>query len=281
MPGNLGPTTQTKTYTYPNGTTFTSPFYTSANRIDPTGAILTGYSVVNSLYNSLVLTFHKRMAHDVEFVANYTLSKAQDDGQVAGSGGTFNGTDLIADPKNIKNEWALSDLDQRQRFVGNVIWKPGYAKNLSNKMVKQVADGWTLATIFSAATGQPVTGLISGTPTGAVDGGLTGGLVNNSGFGPGTYRDSGNVRNALTGPGYWNFDVRVGRDFRFTERLRLSLVGEAFNILNHTNIFGVNTTQYSLSGTTLSNVSTFLTPTSTNNVISGARQLQVSGRIIF
>jgi hypothetical protein len=199
---------------------------------------------------------------------------------VAGSGGTFNGTDLIADPKNIKNEWALSDLDQRQRFVANFIWKPTYAKNVSNKMMKQVADGWTLATIFSTATGQPVTGLISGTPAGAVDGGLTGGLVNNSG--PGTYRDSSNKRSAYTGPGFWNFDVRVSRDFRFTERLRLSLLGEAFNIFNHTNVFGVNTTQYSLSGTTLSNVSTFLTPTATNTPSGlGARQLQVSGRIIF
>jgi len=34
---NLGETTNTKTYTYPNGTTFTVPFYTSANRLNATG----------------------------------------------------------------------------------------------------------------------------------------------------------------------------------------------------------------------------------------------------
>ena len=59
-------------------------------------------------------------------------------------------------------------------------------------------------------------------------------------------------RNFYAGPGYWDIDARVSREFTVKERYKLSLVGEAFNLLNHTNILGVNTTQYSLSGTTLS-----------------------------
>lgn len=65
------------------------------------------------------------------------------------------------------------------------------------------------------------------------------------------------------------------------ERYKLSLVGEAFNLFNHTNVFSVNTTQYSLSGTTLTPQPTFLTPTATNNGLYGARQLQISGRFSF
>ena len=57
--GNLSQTTATKTYTYPGGSTFTVPFYTSANRLNATGPILVGRSTVNSLYNSFVLNIRK------------------------------------------------------------------------------------------------------------------------------------------------------------------------------------------------------------------------------
>jgi hypothetical protein len=278
---NLGPSTQTRTYTYPDGGTFTVPFYTAANRLNNTGPILAGYSVVNSLYNSMVLSFHKRMSRGIEFVFNYTLSRAEDDGQVAGAFGTFDGTDYTIDPHNQKAMWGLSDLNQTHRVASSVVWKPGYAKNLSNSTARLLADGWTLSGIFVAASGQPVTGLISGTPAGAVDGGLTGGMVNNSGTAPSTYEDPRVPRNHYQGPGFWDIDMRLARDFTIADRFRLTLLGEAFNILNHTNVFAVNTTQYSLSGATLAPVSTFLSPSATNSGLYGARQLQISGRITF
>jgi Carboxypeptidase regulatory-like domain/TonB dependent receptor len=280
---NLSPTTATKTYTYPDGGTFTVPFYTSANRVNNTGSILVGRSVVNSLYNSFVLTVRKRMQHGVEFVANYTLSKAEDDGQVGGQFGTFNGTDYTVDPYNQKGMWSLSDLDQRQRLVTDLIWKPEFAANWSNKAAKMIVNGYTLSSIFTIASGQPVTGLISGSTSGlgAIDGGLTGGMVNNSGSAPSPYEDPRVARNFYAGPGFWDVDARVSREFRIKERYRLSFLAEAFNIFNHTNIFAVNTTQYSLSGTTLSRSATFLIPTATNNGLYGARQLQISGRFTF
>jgi hypothetical protein len=285
---NLGTTTATKTYTYPGGSTFTVPFYTSANRLNATGPILAGYSVVNSLYNSMVITLRKRMEHGVEFIVNYTLSKSEDDGQVPGQFGTFNGTDSTVDPHNQKGMWSLSDLDQRNRVAASVVWKPDFAKNWSSKPGKLVVNGWVLSSIFTAASGQPVTGLIQGSVSGlgAVDGGLTGGMVNNSGTPPSTFEDPSVPRNNYAGPGFWDIDVRLGREFTVKERYKLSLVGEAFNVLNHTNVFSVNTTQYSLTGTTLTpfttgGVQTFLTPTATNNGLTGARQLQVSARITF
>ena len=80
--GNLSQTTATKTYTYPGGSTFTVPFYTAANRLNATGPILVGRSTVNSLYNSFVL--NDSQAHPAwgGIHINYTLSKAEDDGQV-------------------------------------------------------------------------------------------------------------------------------------------------------------------------------------------------------
>jgi len=209
---------------------------------------------------------------------------------VSGNGGTFNGTDLAFDPKDKKLEYALSDLDQRSRFAGTVVWAPPYAKKISNKGLRYALDGWNLSTIVVAATGQPVTALISGFPSGGPDGGLTGGLVNNSGTGTGG-RVPG-IRNGFTGPGYKNIDVRVGRQFSIKERVKLAIVGEAFNLTNTTNFYSVNTTEYNYSasgagacaghtnGCLVANPS-FFAPLTSNNSLSGARQLQISGRFTF
>ena len=96
---------------------------------------------MNSWYNSFVLTFRKRMSGGVEFVANYTLAKAVDGGQVPGQFGTFNGTDTPIDPYNRKLEYARSDLDQRHRFVGNLVWIPQFAKKISNPALRYLLHG--------------------------------------------------------------------------------------------------------------------------------------------
>jgi hypothetical protein len=292
---NIAPSTTTRNYDVVNssGVTqsgFTVPFYTS--RVNPiTGPILTGYSDVNSWYNSLVVTFRKRMNRGIEFVANYTLSKAVDGGQVPGQFGTFNGTDSPIDPYNRKLEYGLSDLDQRHRFVGNVIWIPPYAHHLANKPARLILDGFKFSSIVTIASGQPVTGTISGNPAGAIAGGPTGGTVNNSGTALGG-RPPFIERNAYTGPGMANVDFRIGRDFTVRERYTLSLVGEAFNLFNFTNFYTVNTQQFSYAGPgaagcvghtngCLIPTPTFLTPSASNNGLFGARQLQITGRFTF
>jgi hypothetical protein len=222
---------------------------------------------------------------------NYTLAKATDGGQVPGQFGTFNGTDSPLDPKNRKLEYALSDLDQRSRVVGNLVWMPGFAKKLSSTPARVILDGWMLATFVVVGTGQPVRANLTGFPSGAPDGGVTGGETNNSGTGTGG-RAPNVARNAYTGPGLANVDFRIGREFRFTERLKLSLVGEAFNLFNFTNFYTVNTTAYNFSaagsGACAGHTNaclvanpTFLAPLTSNNNLSGARQLQISGRITF
>jgi hypothetical protein len=291
---NLAPSTTTRSYDVASSTgatqsTFSVPFYTG--RIDPTGPILTGYSDVNSWYNSMVLTLRRPMSHGVEFTLNYTLSKATDGGQVPGQFGTFNGTDSPIDPKNRKLEYATSDLDQRSRVVGNLVWMPALFKNLSSPPARYVLDGWSLSTIAFVGTGQPVTAGINGFPSGAPDGGVTGGTVNNSGTGLGG-RAPQVARNAFPGPGGANVDFRIGRDFRIRERLKFQLVGEAFNLFNFTNFYTVNTTAFNYSaagvgacgghsnGCLLANPS-FLAPLTSNSNLSGARQLQISAKIIF
>jgi hypothetical protein len=292
---NLAAPTTTRTYDITNlsgstQNTITEPFYTG--RIDPTGPVLTGFSDVNSWYNSLVVTLRKRMSHSVEFALNYTLAKAVDGGQVPGQFGTFNGTDSPIDPRNRKLEYALSDLDQRHRFVGNVVWIPTYFKKLPTRAARFALDGFVFSSIVTAATGQPITPGINGFPSGGPAGGLTGGTVNNSGTALSSSRFPGQVRNAYTGPGFWDVDFRIGRDFAIREKMKLSIIGEAFNLFNHTNIFGVNSTEFNYTaagsgacaghsnGCLVPNP-TFFAPTVTNTGLYGARQLQISGRFTF
>jgi hypothetical protein len=297
---NVAPTTATRSYDLTNlsgatQSTITVPFYPAGNRIDRgIGVILNGYSDVNSWYNSMVLTLRKRVSHGFEFLANYTLSKAIDGGQVAGQFGTFFGTDPPFDPLNRKLEYGASDLDQRHRFVGSAVWQPSF-KWISNRPTRLLVDGFNFSTIVTASSGQPLTESISGFPSGGVDGGLTGGLVNNSGGATG-----GRVpflpRNNYYLPNLYNTDFRIARDLRFGERVRLSLVGEAFNIFNHPLITGVgpgsppNSFNFTNAGTGLcaghANACivpnpSFPTVTQTSTSIYGARQLQISGRISF
>jgi hypothetical protein len=288
---NLAPSTTTKTYDILGAggsaaQTYTVPFYTG--RIDTnTGEVFAGFSDVNSWYNSMVISVRRPMRHGLEFTVNYTLSKSFDGGQVAGTNGTFNGTDYPIDPYNRKQEYALSDLDQRHRFVGNAVWMPSL-RGLGSKPARLVLDGWALSSIVTMSTGQPVTPYVSGTPS-PLDGGVTGGV---SYAGPTAGRAGWLPRNAYTAPGFHNVDVRLARQFSFNERIRLALMGEVFNLFNHTNVSSVNNTAffYAAPGSGLcaghTNAcfypnSSFLAPTATSNLLWGPRQVQVSGRLTF
>jgi hypothetical protein len=289
---NLAPATTTKTYDILNSSgttaqTFTVPFYTTRLNTN-TGGIFIGTSDVNSWYNSMVITLRRPMQHGFEFTVNYTLSKTLDGGQVPGSGGTFNGTDYPIDPYNKKIEYGLSDLDQRQRFVANAVWMPSF-KDLCNRPARLILDGWALSTIVTMSTGQPVTPYISGYPSGAPDGGVSGGV---SYAGATNGRAGWLPRNSFTAPGYHNVDFRIGRQFAFTERMKFSLVGEAFNLFNHTNVSGVSNSAftYAAAGSGLCAGHTnacyypnplFMTTTSTSNLLWGPRQLQISARLNF
>jgi hypothetical protein len=97
-------------------------------------------------------------------------------------------------------------------------------------------------------------------------------------------------------PNLYNTDFRIAREFRVRERYRLALVGEAFNLFNHTLITNVgpgsppNAFSYSAAGSGVCSGHTngcvvpnpsFPTPTQTTSAIYAPRQLQVSARFSF
>jgi len=295
---NVAPSAATRSYDVltSSGTaalTATVPFYTS--RIDAgTGLILNQASVLNSWYNGLVLTLHKPMSHHLELLFNYTYSKALDNGQTAGTNGTFFGTDGVLDPYNLKRDYSYSDLDQRHRFVGSVIWEPSYEKGLSSAVARQLLNGWSLSTIVVAAAGQPYSAMIGTSILGSAipgDGGMTGAEVSTF-AGPTGGRVSWLARNAFNLPNIRNVDFRLGRGFSFHEKYRLNFVVDAFNLFNHTIVSSINTTAYSYSGPgvgacaghtngCLLPSASFGSRSTTSGALYGARQLQFGARFNF
>jgi hypothetical protein len=301
---NVAPTTATRSFDVlssgvtaaPTALTATVPLYTA--RIDSgTGLILNQASVINSWYNGLVLSLHKPMSHDLELSFNYTYSKALDDGQTAGTNGTFFGTDGILDPYNLKGDYARSDLDQRHRFVGSVLWQPTYARDLSSAVARQLLNDWSVSTIVVAATGQPYNAMIGTSILGSAlpgDGGMTGAEVSTF-AGPTGGRVSWLSRNAFNLPNINTVDFRLGRGFSFREKYHLNFVVDAFNLFNHTIVSGVNTTAYTYAtitttgtGPCLNHTNPCLVPstpfgsrTTTSGALYGARQLQFGARFNF
>jgi hypothetical protein len=293
----------------PSGIAVTIPYYTS--RKDPgVGIISACQSAVSSQYVASITSVKKRFGHGFEFLANYTLAKATDDGQVLGSTGTFSGSsDAILDPHNISTEQGYSDYDQRQRFILSALYTPTF--NIDNKYLNYMANGFGIGGIVTIASPMPVNALMNsstapvvlGTVAGAaanvagIDGGASGGESLNAGTTSGRiplvnknfYRGNTQIRDV---------DFRITRDFKFSERMKLQVIGEAFNLFNHTNVVGVTATAYGYQAagsttngftcpSTAVNASclvpqpSFLAPSSTSSVLGGARQLQISGKLFF
>jgi hypothetical protein len=87
-------------------------------------------------------------------------------------------------------------------------------------------------------------------------------------------------RNSVRGYDYWDVDMGLSKDFALTERARLQLRAEAFNLFNHTNFSDPNTSLPNLGNTVTLNSTTAGTFGEIDSTLP-ARTLQVAGKIIF
>ncbi len=101
--------------------------------------------------------------------------------------------------------------------------------------------------------------------------------------GPGTDRVPGTLRNEFTTPNIYIFDTRATKHFTFAEKYRLSLIVEAFNLFNRSNLATVNTGRYGIASsaaTTLTNPAA-ATPFGGPRTFLGERQVQFAVRFAF
>jgi len=278
---------------------------TAARPSPADGNILTGFSGLNSWYHSLAVTVRKPMGHGVEVLMNYTWAKAMDNSQVGGVNGTFNGTNVIMDPFNLKNnypsninmtrEYSRSDLDMRSRFVGSVVATSSFA--LPSSYARMAVNGWTLSGTYTSQSGIPLTSFLSNNPSAAgtafagLDGTATGlGINLNNAPGSAFGRAPFLGRNSFVYGGIRNVDARLSRDFPIHESIKFQILMEAFNAVNKRQVLGVSNLGYSFAAplTTGANprivpytATAFGTPTQTTGVLYGPRQLQFAAKLFF
>jgi outer membrane receptor protein involved in Fe transport len=293
---NIAPSTATIKYNVASGGPLTAPTYTTVlfrgSRPNPNfGALTNIFSGVRSNYNAVTVQLNRRMSHNVQFGANYTWSHALDNGQ---NESTFTDTNDLLDPFNIKAEYGNSNFNVPNRFVLNaILTSPWGARGWK----KYVVGGWELAPIYQIQNGLPYSLVTTGTAPGAITGG--GGVNGSNG------RKGINIigRNTFTQPRTQVVDLRISKRFPITERVKLELLGEGFNLFNHVNITGINNTAYSVktSGTInngtitcgsltpaapnppcLSYSNSFGTPFAANsNFAYTTRQVQIGARLFF
>jgi hypothetical protein len=247
---NLSPATATRTVNIVDGPfagqNWTFPYYLGNTRPNTSfGFIDQITSNVSSKYHALVLQANRRLTNGLQFQTSYTLSRASDNGQTSTTfTPSFSGP---FDPFNPAGENGLSAFDRRHKFVASVVYNTNFASLKDNKVGRAIFNGWTIAPIFNAFSGARYTGNTSGSSVSSVFGFSQAGGVNGSN---GSLRFALVPTNFFKQPSIWYTDMRLSRRFSLTEKVKLEVLAEGFNIFNRTQVTGVNNTIYNIcSGT--------------------------------
>ena len=89
-------------------------------------------------------------------------------------------------------------------------------------------------------------------------------------------RAPGFARNSFNYPTFLSVDPRITKDIPIGS-VTLQVILEAFNVLNRSNVVGLNQGYYAVNGTNLTRLSAFGTPTAS----FGPRILQLAAKVIF
>ena len=204
-------------------------------------------------YNGGSLKLTKRFSAGLTYLVGYTYSKTLDTGSAIR---THDGDTLF--PQNsgcLQCEYGLSSFDVRHRFVTSSLYDLPFGKGrpvgIENRVLNAVAGGWQIGGILTYQTGFPITvqfgqdqsrtgaGFDRPNATGIDPNNInrtTAKYFNTAAFvlqPLGTYGNVG--RNTLQGPGIFNLDASLLKNFNFTERHYLQFRFEAFNAPNHPN----------------------------------------------
>jgi hypothetical protein len=199
-----------------------------------------------STYNSLQLQATHRIKGSL-LGFSYTLSRATDYADDTDSGLTFNWVPMLQRNKAV----AGFDRTHNFQFYGNYDLPFGKGQHwVQSGLVSKIVGGWQTNWILSRYSGTPFTISTSATslnapgntqtadqvlPNVQILGGHGSGQAyfDPNAFAPVTAVRFGNVgRNTVRGPGFFNLDASVFRDFRATERFIIQFRAEAFGLTN-------------------------------------------------
>lgn len=241
----------------------------------PTARPNTGFGRISLFESGGSSTYHggfvqitRRYAQNFQLQASYMFSKVIDTAPEATSVVVGGGDDAkVAQDTLLPNlDRAVGDAHIKNRLVASAVWDLNYFSVMKNPVGRLLVQGWQLSVIGQTQSGRPYS--------------ATTNLDLNQDGNSRSDRSPGFGRNTLTGFGSGGWDLRVSKDIPiYGERLKIRLMGEAFNLTNKANFTSVRQTAftYAAATNTFTPAVGFQTPTNTGD----PRILQVAARITF
>jgi hypothetical protein len=210
-----------------------------------------------SKYNGVNVGIQKRYSGGLQFQANYTWSKFQDNADGRSELAGFPGNNSYTDYYNPKARWGLSGNDIRHRLIVSSLYELplGHGKQFAPRSVwlEQIVGGWTVGTIAELHTGTPLSVIDLTNNTGSFSDGVRPNLVanpvlpsgqrtaahwfNTAAFAPNAAFTFGDApRTFGSGPGTVQVDASLLKSFRLAESSALQFRAEALNVLNKGNL---------------------------------------------
>jgi len=206
-------------------------------------------NVAEAKYNSLAVKLTRRLNNGFSALVGYTLSKSRDNGSGIR---VLNGDALFPQNSNcFECEWGLSIFDVRHRVVSSILYELPFGEGkpfLQSGVGGAILGGWQVTNILSLSSGFPrdpatgndrantgstnrpdaVPGQDPNSGPKTIDQWFnTAAFVQQAQF---THGNAG--RNVIIGPGIFNFDMSILRNFRLGGSKNLQLRLEAFNVFN-------------------------------------------------
>lgn len=215
----------------------------------------------NSNYNSLQVRLSKRTRSGLAFGVNYTYSRMLDDTPGSVAQVTVGGS-----PQNNYNanaDYGLSAFQRKNALNFNYIYElPFFAKS-RNLALRETLGGWEVSGVTTFQSGAPNSVTVSNDIAGigaSSSRASTNGQDINLSAGQRTVSEWFNIqaflpvaqmvkgqfgntgRDILIGPGYQVWSVSMIKNMSFREKARLQFRAESYNLFNHPNFAGINTT---------------------------------------
>ena len=261
----------------------------------------------NSWYNAMILDVRKRWSRNFTIQSSYTFSRNIDTTQASTffSDATNGTTTAFPEFPNLNYNKGLADYHAKHNWVMNFTWDIPYGRGLTG-LGKTILDGWQLAGIGNARSGNPLTVFVQanrsrslwqpslGPGIGRDRASMAPGFTYETAVlgSPDRYFDPrafvvpaagtlGNTgRGAFIGPNYRTFDLALMKNTPLTrwfgESSNLQLRFEAFNLFNRANFAPPALTAFAGTADNEAPLSTFGVIRST---VSSSRQIQLGLRI--
>jgi len=252
-------------------------------------------AIGDSWYHGMQANVTKRFGHGFQVQGAYTYSHSIDDFSDPLVASEKTNRTFPRNSYALQNERGNSGFDIRHRLVVNYAWDLPVGRGrayLNSGFVGKVFEGWQWAGITTFQSGHPFdlfgnrdsehTGLsarldLVGNPALPAGHPKTETGVNWDAFQLAPYGQAGDVgKNRFFGPGYNNWDMVMSKDTSITERVKLQLRTEVFNVFNRTQ-FGQPGNLYQSPGTFGFSTDTI----SRSDGTTSARQMQFGLKLLF